>query len=429
MLSPEQQAAVEAAARGHSLFLTGGAGTGKSFTLQQIIAAAKRTYAHRPGAVAVVAPTGVAAVQVEGTTIHSWRHVQVLIIDEISMVPDWLLDLLDRMGRETPSSSSNGKSKSKPFGGIQVILCGDFLQLPPVAGAFCFKSNAWKQTIAPQHCFELGYAYRQGADVEFASLLSEIRLGKRNDALLDALRQSSSSSSSSTKSNNGIQPTRLYSKKMDVHAENMTHLNQLPAEPQVFAARDVGPEWAFDPKTKKASTWTNAAARLTLKVDAQVVLLKNLDVGAGLVNGARGVVTGFSTHSAYSEAGIPVVRFACGITMPVSYAKWTLAKADHPNEVVATRFQVPLDLAWAITIHKSQGMSLDLVETDLSECFDFGMAYVALSRYRTLKGLTIKGLSGASIKAHAEAVKFHEAIRADKDRPHKRCKSESTDHS
>jgi ATP-dependent DNA helicase PIF1 len=150
-----------------------------------------------------------------------------------------------------------------------------------------------------------------------------------------------------------VQPTRLYSKKMDVHAENMTHLNRLPAEPQVFAARDVGPEWAFDPKTKKASTWTNAAARLTLKVDAQVVLLKNLDVGAGLVNGARGVVTGFSTHSAYSEAGIPVVRFVCGITMPISYTKWTLAKADHPTVVVATRFQVPLDLAWAITIHKS----------------------------------------------------------------------------
>jgi ATP-dependent DNA helicase PIF1 len=449
MLSPEQQSALDAAARGHSIFLTGGAGTGKSFTLKQIIAASRQKYANRPGAVAVVAPTGAAAIQVEGTTIHNWcgmqlidklgaerlktwkheawRQVYVLVIDEVSMVADWMLDLLNRMGKETRSSS-------KPFGGIQVILCGDFLQLPPIVGSFCFHSNAWKETITPDHCFELSYPYRQGADASFASMLSQVRLGKRDDALLEALRQPPSLQDphdddhtkikNTTTTTHGIEPTRLYSKRIDVNSENMDKLNQLPTVAHLFVARDSGPEWAFEPK--KAATWTNAAARLTLKVDAQVVLLKNLDIEAGLVNGARGVVTGFSPHSE------PVVRFVSGATLTIHPAKWTLSKPDTPNLVQATRLQLPIDLAWALTIHKSQGMSLDLVETDLSECFDFGgMAYVALSRCRTLNGLRIKGLGPTSIKAHPEAIKFHEAIRLqteqNKERPTKRCKSDSTD--
>jgi ATP-dependent DNA helicase PIF1 len=142
-----------------------------------------------------------------------------------------------------------------------------------------------------------------------------------------------------------------------------------------------------------------------LKIGAQVVLIKNINIQEGLVNGSRGVIVGFSP-----EASAPVVRFLSGLTLPIEIAKWTLTKKDENHSIIATRYQYPLSLAWAITIHKSQGMSLDAVYTDLSECFADGMAYVALSRCKTLRGLTVIGLSGKSIRTNKEAIEFHAHI-------------------
>ncbi len=419
-LSAEQNAALGAVLSGKSIFLTGGAGTGKSFTLQHIIAALKTKLSNRPGAVAVVAPTGAAALQVGGNTIHNWsglamvdnnsapklskwkrqawQQVHVLIIDEIAMVSDWMLDLLDRMGRETRHQQGH-----LPFGGVQVVLCGDFLQLPPIVGKFCFKSKAWQQAITPDNCFELLYAYRQGEDHDFAALLAQVRVGNNGDSILaDLQKQHPQQQQPQQQQQSDIEPTRLYSKKDDVYEENMQNLGKLATEMFVFTARDEGPHWALE--TKKVASWTNAPAHLSLKVGAQVILLKNIDIQQGLVNGARGIVVGFS------EGTKPVVRFVCGETITLDRATWTLTRPDDRHAAVATRSQFPLDLAWAITVHKSQGMSLDLVHTDLSECFADGMAYVALSRCRTLQGLTVKNVTAMSIRANKEAIAFHASI-------------------
>jgi ATP-dependent DNA helicase PIF1 len=434
-LSAEQQAALDAAMSGKSIFLTGGAGGGKSFTLKQIIASLRQKYSGRPGAVIVVAPTGCAAIQVEGTTIHqwaglkqvdeqsaatiqtwnrkAWTQVHTLIIDEISMVHDWMLNLLDRMGR-----SSRKQQNHLPFGGIQLILCGDFLQLPPVRGSYCFKSEARKQAILPAHCFELTFPYRQGGDQDFAGTLSQVRLGTADWKLLDTL----SNKSDIRDESDGIQPTLLYSNRANVDAENMENLKRLPGQHSIFVAQDGGDPEAFLPS--RLSSWTNAPTQLCLKLNAQVVLLKNIDIQRGLVNGARGIVVGFAD-------GLPTVRFACGLTLPVEHAKWTRTKPDNSSAVVlGTRRQIPLDLAWAITIHKSQGMSLDLVEAELSNCFEDGMAYVALSRCRTLQGFTVTGLTTKSVRANKEAIAFHASITNKNEPgegPRKKQKTDSTE--
>jgi ATP-dependent DNA helicase PIF1 len=374
-----------------------------------VIESVQKKYSGRPGAVGIVAATGAAALVVGGTTIHhyfglklvtketaeklyqwkrnAWTQLCVLIIDEISMVSDWMLNLLDRMARESRSSQ-----KHIPFGGVQIILCGDFLQLPPIDVPFCFKSKAWKDTM--HRCIELKYAYRQGSDQEFASILNHIRLGQVDQALLDSLNHRQ------MQKVEGIEQTRLYSKRANVEEENAEKLKKLPGEIHVFSAHDSGPSWSLE--AKKVSTWSNAPSRLSLKIGAQVVLLKNIDIEQGLVNGSRGVIVGFSPA--------PVVRFLSGLTLSMEMAKWTLTNTDEHHAVIATRFQYPLDLAWAITIHKSQRMSLDTVYTDLSECFADGMAYVALSRCKTLRGLTVSGLSAKSIRTNKEAIEFHAKI-------------------
>jgi ATP-dependent DNA helicase PIF1 len=213
-LSAEQGRAVSAALEGRSIWLTGGAGTGKSATLMAIIAGLQQRFGGMPGAVAVVAPTGVAALNVGGTTINSWaklklldkekaatlekgdprplRQAQVIVIDEISMVADWLLEVMDRLGRQYCD-------EDQPFGGIQ-MLCGDFLQLAPVKGDYCFQSPAWR-ALSPQR-FELAYAFRQGTDVVFARMLGEIRVGNLTAGTLAALRAG--------RAQDDMKPTLLY---------------------------------------------------------------------------------------------------------------------------------------------------------------------------------------------------------------------------
>ncbi len=407
-LSDEQKVPVQAALTGASLFLTGGAGTGKSHVLKEMIAQLQKKYAGRPGAVAVVAPTGIAAIPLEGTTIHAWAglgpikkeaaakfhslkrkvwsQVHVLVIDEIGMVDDWLLNLLDRLGKEIRNKPL------LPFGGVQVIFCGDFAQLPPFDGVACFKSHAWKAAIKKEHCYSLSYSYRQGGDQEFASMLESIRLGHIDQWIIDALMVQARGENA-----DGIEPTRLYTTRNDVGEENKQNLAALPGETYTFTARDAGV--AID--GGKQPAWTNAPFLLQLKIGAQVMLLKNISIEHGHVNGARGIVVGVS------DRGISV-RFCSGQVVLIEPAVWSLK--NDLDKVIACRTQYPLDLAWAITVHKSQGMSLDYVHADLSNCFATGMAYVALSRCRTLRGLRVTGLTPASIKADQDALAFHASL-------------------
>lgn len=404
-LSPSQQRCLDAALTGHSIFITGGAGTGKSAMLHHLIIQLKARYPGSPKAVAVLAPTGVAALAVGGQTLHSWaglkplsekeaaKHhcakkpwlaVRVMVVDEISMVPGWLLDLLDRGGRMH-------RNPVLPFGGIQMIFCGDFLQLAPVDGKLCFHSAAWK-SLAPQR-FELSFAFRQGNDLAFAAMLSEIRIGEPSDTTLTALAQHR------PREDNDIMPTKLYSTHRDVDTENAQRLEQLPGAPYSFLARDSGLQKIL----AKANSWSNAPTHLHLKVGAQVVLLKNLALSRGLVNGSRGVVTGFTASCE------PVVRFAHE-TLPMKLETWT--KTNEHGVEEASRVQYPLALAWALTIHKSQGMTLDCVHVDLRNDWTApGMAYVALSRCRSLEGLSILGFTKGKIKANADALAFYQLDR------------------
>jgi ATP-dependent DNA helicase PIF1 len=402
-LSSEQERCVEAALAGLPIFVTGGAGTGKSATLEHLIARLKARYSGNPKAVAVVAPTGVAALNVKGQTLHSWGRfgqltkegaathrlarepwlsLRVMVIDEISMVADWLLDLLDRGGRMY-------HNRNLPFGGIQMIFCGDFLQLAPIEGRLCFHAASWK-ALNPR-IMELSFAFRQGTDAVFAKMLAEIRLGTPCSETLAALCQVQSR----VEDEGAIEATHLYARRANVDEENAKRLDALPGISSMFQAQDSGQSTAF----QKADSWTNAPAKLVLKVNAQVVLLKNLDVTRGLVNGSRGVVVGFAGMQ-------PVVRFACGETRALQMETWT-KKDDHDREV-ARRTQYPLALAWALTIHKSQGMSMDAVHIDLSSGWSTpGMAYVALSRCRTLAGLSVRGLTAEKITASADALEFY----------------------
>lgn len=400
--SKEQLQVVRAVVeRGQSVFITGGAGTGKSHTLRVIIAKLRAKFRGLPeGTVAVVAPTGQAALQVDGATIHSWarlnphaktidqvpkihrdpwRLARVLVIDEVSMVSLELFQLLNDLAQRARDSY-------EPFGGLQVICCGDFLQLPPIKADFCFKSSAWRATIT--RTFQLTESYRQAQDPEFVNILKRIRVGDR-DAIAPLKR-----CALRVPARDDIQPTRLYAKRNNVESENEQELHKLSGPLHSYQAQNdhVGDS----PK------WNPPAPRLLqLKLGAQVVLLRNLDASRGLVNGSRGVVVGFSNGHQ------PTVRFACGETRTLERALWELRDPSDTNRVLARSQQYPLDLAWALTIHKSQGMSLDCVHVDLQDCFAHGMAYVALSRCRSRDGLTISNLTADAVNAHHDALEFY----------------------
>ncbi|KAI5642096.1 PIF1-like helicase domain-containing protein [Phthorimaea operculella] len=308
-LNPEQRRVLEACLGGKNIFFTGSAGTGKSFLLKRIVAALP------PDVTVATASTGVAACHIGGTTLHAfagigdgsgtvenlcekalklpqvaqkWRKCKHLIIDEISMVDGAYFEKLEHVARYV-------RRNDKPFGGIQLILCGDFLQLPPVvdktksAKRFCFQSPCWEKCI--ELCFELKQVHRQ-TDQEFVSILNSLRIGRVTKEISDRLLETAKQKIES----DGILATRLCSHTNDSKMINDSKLKNLEGEEKVFSSQDS------DNATKILDMQTIAPSKLLLKIGAQVMLLKNVNVNAGLVNGARGVVVRF-------EEGFPVVRF------------------------------------------------------------------------------------------------------------------------
>lgn len=377
-------------------FITGQAGSGKTVLQRELIG-----YFENKGGVVVLAPTGAAALSIGGKTIHSWmgigatndfskmnlkpgpwKEAKVILIDEISMVSKDLLSVMDKAARRF-----RGKPE-EPFGGLKVIVFGDFLQLRPVNGEFCFVSDVWKEAFLPQNCFELKHCFRQGGDAEYSKILSRIRVGDVDSKLVSTLMDLK------PVEGRGIEPTRLYSTNERVDQENMDHLQILEGEMVQFGAQD----WGSERHLKNVSSWSNGPQTLKLKINAQVVLLRNIDFNAGLVNGSRGVVVGFNND------GGPVVRFINGATRYIQRCAWTL---EEHGVTLATRQQFPLNLAWALTIHKSQGMTLDCVHVDLSNCRQPGMAYVALSRCKTMASLTVSGLTVGSVCVDQKALQFY----------------------
>ncbi|XP_065513326.1 ATP-dependent DNA helicase PIF1 [Caloenas nicobarica] len=409
-LSAEQEAVLGAVRSGKSIFFTGCAGTGKSFLLKRIVGSLppKSTYA--------TASTGVAACHIGGTTLHAfagigsgkapleqciqlaerpgvrqhWLACQHLIIDEISMVDGKFFDRLEAVARAV-------RKQDEPFGGIQLIICGDFLQLPPVCKAneetkFCFQAKSWRKCIHIN--MELTEVRRQ-TDKTFVSLLSAVRLGRCTEEVTRLLMQTATNRSE----RDGILATRLCTHKDDVEITNERRLQQLSGKVHAFEALDSDPMLV-----KLIDAQCPVGGRVELKLGAQVMLAKNLDVSRGLVNGARGVVVGFESE----EKGLPKVRFLCGVTQVIKMEKWVF---KGPSGVHLSRQQLPLKLAWAISIHKSQGMSLDCVEISLSRVFESGQAYVALSRARSLAGLRVLDFDPKVVRADPFVLQFYKQLR------------------
>lgn len=416
-LTPEQRRAAERALGGENLFLTGAAGTGKSFLLRYLIQELEQRF---PEQVAVTASTGVAASHLAGQTLHSfagfgvetapvkalkkvkqqsaavkrWEETRVLIIDEISMVDAHLLDLVS-------SVASSVRKNRDAFGGLQVIFCGDFLQLPPVqergarsTKAFCFTAKAWQKANLHDGTVLLRDAVRQQGDGAFAEVLNEMRLGIVSAKAKAMLTRCNVKVKPSPR--DGIIPTKLYCLNRDVDKENAKRLAQLPGEAMNLLARDRLPRRVS--AQQRVALDRKVPSQLSLKVGAQVIHLKN-DPALGLVNGHRGCVEGF-------EDGKPVVRFDHGKKVCIGVHRFTQGQGASRLE----RFQVPLKLGWALTVHKAQGMTLTRAELQLDNVFEAGQSYVALSRLTGTQGLWIRGAAQleSSCRAHPEVLSFYQ---------------------
>lgn len=286
------------------------------------------------------------------------------------------------------------RKNDKPFGGIQLILCGDFLQLPPVVDKgkttkrFCFQTSCWEKCI--ELCFELKEVHRQ-TDQEFISILNSIRIGRVTKEISDTLIRTASQKIES----DGILATRLCSHTNDSKMINNSKLQDLGGEEKVFAAQDS------DNATTSLDMQTIAPSKLLLKLGAQVMLLKNINVNAGLVNGARGVVVRF-------EEGLPVVRFKNKKEYTARPERWYV---KNSNGTLLCRQQIPLNLAWAFSIHKSQGLTLDCVEMSLAKIFEAGQAYVALSRAQSLETLRVLDFDSRHVWANPDVLEFYQKFR------------------
>ena len=396
---------------GKNVYLTGAAGSGKTHTLNTYITYLK----HRGVSVGVTASTGIAATHLGGTTIHSWAgtgiknsltereiedlvqkeyvwkrfdKAQVLVIDEVSMLSPALFDTVERVCRAM-------KRNEKPFGGMQVVLSGDFFQLPPITRGsenieFINTSRAWKE-MDVRVCY-LGEQFRQKDDA-LLSLLNEMRAGAVSSETRNALAKCIMK-----ERKEDIAPTRLYTHNADVDAENETELAKLPGKEKTYEMRTRGKRGIVE--TLKKSIL--APEILKLKKDAVVMFVKN-NFEEGYVNGTLGVVEDFAE-------GLPVVRTRSGKRIFVSEAEW---EVEENGKVLGSVEQLPLRLAWAITIHKSQGMSMDAAEIDLSRAFVSGQGYVALSRLRTMDGLFLKGISEMAFAVHKEVAIFDKHLLAE----------------
>lgn len=438
--SKQQIEVLIAVAQGKSVFITGSAGTGKSYILGFIVRFLKDHWGSE--CVYVTASTGLAACAVGGTTLHSfagiglgtddaetlaakacgkeecrdrWRRAKVLVIDEISMIDGELFDKLDYVAREVRRRGDND-NHMQCFGGLQLIVTGDFFQLPPVKPAnprkyFAFEADCWDKCFDLQ--IELKHAFRQ-SDETLIGLLNEIRRGRQSPQTLQLLN---SCFRVLEEDGSGISPTRLYPLKVDVREENIQELRALGNPVLKFAAQDRVSNHLY----RLTLDSMRLEKELELCVGSQVMLVKNYDTEVGLVNGARGVVVGFKPLP-FKEGDLkeefarlispsmkwPVVRFACSRVERVMGPERQTVECGGIE--VARRIQVPLILAWALSVHKCQGMTLDKVETDLSKAFDYGMVYVALSRVKNLEGLQLLGFDPSRIRVHQSVVSFYDRL-------------------
>ncbi|MBW0494136.1 hypothetical protein O181_033851 [Austropuccinia psidii MF-1] len=491
--SQEQLEVLALVKSGRNVFFTGSAGVGKSFLLREVVRMLRCSRLR----VGITAPTGIAALAIEGCTLHSWAQVghclgsvkelydeqlarlkkrkkkhngvsdgrlsicntDVLIVDEISMLhPDMFekLSVLCQALREV----------DEPFGGIQVILSGDFFQLPPIQKdsdfkcmycgcpqlerikstgmirctkptglcwewhpcgrarkeySFCFETPTWRQLGLA--VVELKQVFRQ-EDEQFIEVLNKIRRG-----IVDQVVENTMFSVSQPLKEHPVKPTKLYANNVSVDKENIKQFQALQSEQHIFTALDqIDGEASYGSYFMPRLDEIQGRKSLSLKVGTQVMLLTNLDRSGKLVNGSRGVVIDWvekarlgalskrihsddykkqAWYSKLPRRCLPQVMFADGRVEVIEPYVWNV-KVD--SKLTLTRTQLPLLLAWAITIHKSQGQTLDRLCIDLTGVFEHGQAYVALSRARSLQGLQISGWKPSRVRAHAIVQAFYQSL-------------------
>ncbi|HBG82218.1 MAG TPA: helicase [Acinetobacter radioresistens] len=405
----KQETALKLMKAGENVFLTGSAGAGKTYTLNQYINYLKA----RKVPVAITASTGIAATHMNGMTIHTWagigikdflsdddlkrmkerkylkehlENAQVLIIDEISMLHAKQLNLVNQVLKYFKESDA-------AFGGIRVIAAGDFFQLPPVGkndernrDKFCFMSDAWVEAKF-RVCY-LTEQHRQDDEV-LNQVLNAIRAQRIHPQHIQALKKS-------RQHDIGETFTRLYTHNMDVDSLNYQHLNAIEGDEHQFEAVCDGNEKLVE--TLKSSV--RAPENLTLKKHAKVMFVKN-NFDLGYINGSLGEVIGFEEDDEHGL--LPKVKLTDDTTLLVAPETWSIE--NEAGKVIASFQQIPLRLAWAITIHKSQGMTLEAAEINLSHTFEKGQGYVALSRLKSLEGLKLVGFNDQALELDSLAIK------------------------
>lgn len=400
-----QDRALEILQTGANVFLTGEPGAGKTHVTNTYIA-----YLEACGvSVAVTASTGIAATHLGGMTIHAWsgigtkdilspydldqilgrekvvkriKKAHVLVIDEISMLDGSVLDMVSTVCRAARQSS-------EAFGGLQVVFVGDFFQLPPVTRQgdvmrYAFESRAWDDA-RPLVCY-LTEQFRQD-DEQLLGLLKSIRQNDVEEEHFTLLKEQTDIPYED------IEPTRLYTHNVDVDTVNQQKLKSLKGTVRKFKMVGAGNKQLQQALAKNCLS----PEVLELKEEAMVMCTKN-NFEAGYVNGTLGRVVSFS-----GEDGWPVIETADGRNITIKPTSWEVAE---DRKILASVEQVPLRLAWAITVHKSQGMSLDAAEIDLSKAFVYGQGYVALSRVRTLAGLKMVGMSPTALRVDPKIVEY-----------------------
>jgi len=448
-LSNEQQIALEKFANRENIFLTGPAGTGKTFLIQRLYELAQMNYAKK---IAVCAMTGCASLllQCNAKTLHSWsgiklakgskedvirsvihnkfalkswKNAQVIVLDEVSMLSKKVFEIIEEIGKRV-------KHTDLPFGGMQVVFIGDFFQLPPVGtynepdtGKFCFESPIWYDVFKPENHIELKTIFRQ-QDPTYIGILQEIRKGEISQESIDILTKYVKREHNETQEKT---PTKLFPNRVKTDLTNSTMYSKID-QPEIIYNIDIMTNcivkldntktFSKDELTKiknakpkelemeaqYLSTNCPCQPLLRLKKGCLVMCTINLDMNAGICNGSQGVVVDFAVRDTVQ---LPVVRFSNGVVREITRHYWQ--SEDIPCVAVG---QFPLVLAWALTIHKIQGTTLTNAEIDIgNRIFEYGQSYVALSRVKSLDGLYLSEFNPERIGANPTVIEFYKKIR------------------